>query len=564
MTRAWCCLALWALLLGVPAAQEFDPDYIKATRALVAKDYVQARTLAEELLSRSPDSITGHAVLGQVHLWAEADLAQADFHLSRALAKIESDYTFPLKKEEVRRLHKSVLVALRKVKFDRGAYRESLGLLDLHDRYYEPRLVHLRGWPWLKLGDFEAARRELDQARAEVDPSDPRYPEILDTYGQLSYESGDPARAQELFEEAWLVSEEVSQQPDPAYLTNAGESARDLGRFETAEEHWLGAADWPHPYTQAAPLQQLAQLYAGRGDFEAAFQALDGARKWRSQLDSSVAHLTRASHLTEVALVLVAGGDGQLAAEAVERALMERFGQAKNSSRRELLESRLYLVYAAALQLEAERLSEEGEFWRSRQCRLRRWWAQTRAGLLAAGVEGGLALQLRPYGPGSLNAPWLRGECLEAWGRSVAGGAGWEQVSWVTPLGQAREWARQGRVAEAMAVDRAVVRRLGLSLGLEVRGDGEVARRLYASPRFHPGVDWVVEVEQDLSARLTGTEGREWCRLGPQADVDSLCRRLHREMFRAPLKRTEQERVAVTEAASPSRVYSKQLQRLLK
>ena len=235
-------------------------------------------------------------MLGQVHMWAEADLARAEFHLNRARARIESDFILPIKNKQTRQLHQKVLWSLRKVLFDRGAYRESLEVLHAHDQYYEPRLLHLKGWAFLKLGRIERAHLALEQAQEVVDESDPRFPEILDTLGQLHYETGEPARALEYFEQAWLLSEEVSPQPDPAYLTNAGEAARDLGRFEAAEEHWQEAADWSHPYTQAAPLDRLAVLYAGQGRFEEAFEALDRAKRWRSRLVASVAHQTRSAH----------------------------------------------------------------------------------------------------------------------------------------------------------------------------------------------------------------------------------------------------------------------------
>ena len=60
-----------------------------------------------------------------------------------------------------------------------------------------------------------------------------------------------------------------------------------------------------------------------------------------------------------------------------------------------------------------------------------------------------MALQLRPYGPGSLNSPWLRSECRESWGAGVARIAGWDEVNWSSPLGKARELARQGELARS-------------------------------------------------------------------------------------------------------------------
>lgn len=559
--RGW--VVFWCLLVGAVAAQDSATLYSRAVRALYAKDYVQARVLAEEILQIKPESARGHAVLGQVHLWAEGDLAQADYHLTRARTLIESNHTLPLPKGELRKLHQSLLQALRKARFDRGLFADSLDILDFHDRLYKPRLIHLRGWPLIKMGRLEEARQEMELARASLDPSDPRLVEVLDTLGQVFYEQGEPGKALDLFEQAWLLAEEVSDQPDPAYLTNAGEVARDLNRLKLAEDHWQTASEWPHPYTYAAPLDHLALLFAAQGRFEEAFAALDRSRQWRAQLQPAVAAQTRARHLTDVALVLVAAGDSELAVATMERTFLERPGQAKNSSVSELLEARRYFVYAAALGLEAGRLQELGQYGAVLGLRARRLWAQNRASALAATVPGGFALMLTPYGPGCLNAPWLRTECRAAWGASVADQAGWEGLAWNSPLSRARILAQEGKMVEAMAVDAAVARRQDLSLGVRLEGPSRVSRAVLDSPRFHAGADFVLTVASDMSARLVDRQGRVCCEFGGQSDLKAFLEELHLQAFRAPLARPAVERAAVTEEARPSRAFSKKLRQLL-
>ena len=75
----------WSLLC--PAwAQTFpySPEYIQGAQAVLGHRYVDARSVADTLLSSDPDSFEAEALLGQVHLWGEDDLGLAEVHLLKA------------------------------------------------------------------------------------------------------------------------------------------------------------------------------------------------------------------------------------------------------------------------------------------------------------------------------------------------------------------------------------------------------------------------------------------------------------------------------------------------
>lgn len=587
--RRWLRLAVSLCLLSTVASAEYpySPDYIEAAKSILLRRYTDARTTAERILDQQPDSFEGHAVLGQSHLWGEEDLGLAQQHLSRARALIEQQFPDLKADDSPQRLHQQVLRALRQVAFLGGNYEAALRLADQYDALYEP-LPAVRSWLLLKLRRWAEAEDVVLKAQAKLPEDDPDQVPLWDTLGQIAYEQGDRQKALAMFERASELELEVSEKPDPVYLTNSGEALRDLRRFEEAEAKFQQAKEWPNPASFAEPNKRLAYLYSGAGRFEEAFEHLEAAVLWRAELWPQVTAHTRASHLTGVGEVFLAFGDSRRARAVLERALLFPYRQAMNSGSSEVLLAKRYLLYAGAMHLEAEQAEEAAAmsegltsfYHRSAawSTRMTTAWARSQAAVILARTPG-LEQALRPYGAGAMQCPWLLSELANALSQPViekvlsdpdqpvwsdyAELMGEESLTSWEALVKAQMLARRGRWRQALKLDPSVSRRLGLSIGLKVRGSNEIGDLLYASPRFHEGDDLTLKIDSHLGSSLSDKSGELIWNLPPQANPKEVAEAVHRALFQRSTTWSANRLDGLTQEASPGRMASRQLEKWL-
>lgn len=583
-----------ALSTGCSAEYLYSPDYVEAAQAVLARRYVDARTVGDRLLEGDPSSIEGHAVLGQVHLRGEEDLGLADLHLRKARRLLEQRFPIPLGEDAPVALHQDILRNLRQTSYLRERYAETLQVIDEYNALYDPDLEHLRGWPLMKLGRTAEAERVVLALQGKLAEDDPGQVDLWDTLGQLSYERGDLQEAEEHFLRASGLETDTADQPDPVYLTNVGEVQRDRLSFADAEATWREAVGWPNPASYAEPHDRLACLYAGAARFQEALQQLEQAATWRYNLWPQVSAHTRASHLTSVGEVFVALGDSERALDALRRALASPHRQALISGRTQVPLAKRYLLYAAALELSAREAWERRswsrgwESWRAGRLAAEHQvlaaWARARAAVVLA-RSAGVQAALSPYGPGAMQSPWLlpllsraltsgttraalRGPAVDevpeaSRYQALLGGSTGASLPAEEALARAAVEAAQGRWSEALRIDPAVTRRAAISLGVTVKGPAEVASLLESSPAFHEGSDLSLQVEENLSATLSDSQGVVLVRVDPQPDARSLVSDLHRVLFTRRSGWTDTRLDAVAREPNPGRMASARLEELL-
>ena len=126
-------------------------------------------------------------------------------------------------------------------------------------------------------------------------------------------------------------------------------------------------------------------------------------------------------------------------------------------------------------------------------------------------------------------------------------------------LVKAQMLARGGKWKQALTLDPVVLRRLGLSLGLQVRGSNETAELLYASPRFHEGDAFTLKVDSQLGASLLDKSGDVFLNIPPQSTPEGLYEAIHRALFQRSTSWSASKLDGLTQEAVPGRMVSRRL-----
>ena len=591
MTRLVALLLVLTTTLAWGEREALSRDFIEGSAKLQLGDFLKARAMAEQMLLLNSNSLEAHCLLGQVQLWGEGNLALADFHLGQSLEFLQDQHPDSNSDRFPAEIHRSLLKDLAMVSFEREEFQRSLELLSEHDRLYSPKLTYRRGWPLMKLGEFTEAEEELHTFRQGLDEFDPLRVRVTDTLGQLDYERGKTQQAESFFEEASLLDSDLSEEPDPVYLCNLGEVQRDLGKFEAATDSWKLATEMESARSYAAPNELLARHYAAQARHNDALAAIEKAHARRHKLHPRVARATQARYLASLGEVLLAAGQSELALSALNLSLELPHRNARNSNRAELEMSKRYVLLAAAHAMEAERRSGLAESkptdsslfeMESSLHHLEAQWAFSLAA--AYSYRGsGFQSQVRAFGPGSFQAPWLlhhltsmypkeslswaqRSDesgkqiylaCLEA---SVGDEAliPKEQV-----LARAVSLALRGQKELALSLDPFVLQRLQDSIGMTVTGSEEVRQYLLESPRLFEGPQLRLDVGADLSARLRGFDGHIDLEILPQDNPEALALAVHTRLFSLHLPWDKNRLKSLLTEPDPKRKASAKIGRLI-
>ena len=588
--RMW--LLLMFLLVGPAWGDYFhSAEYNEAEQAFRAQDYLRAKELGQKMLAADPGSFEGAAVLGEVYLWGEADLQQAYRYLSRARASLEAQFPPPLDAQQPRALHRQILKNLRKVSFELERYRQTLTIIEAHDQHYSPKLNHHSGWALMKLGRLREAEQLMTELASELDDRERGKVVVLDTLGQLAFEAGDLEEASQYYEAARQLIKKNGWQMDPVFFANAGGLARDLLDFSKAEARLLEASQRFSSYSFASPWGQLAELYAGQGRLLEAVDAIKREQQWHTSTNPVVLHQKRAEVLSRSALVLLACGYAESATRVLDRVLAAPDRNAVSSTSASVTRARqLFLLSESLRMLHQQRLEEaswgqQASAWEIWGLMLRSRFAGQQMAVLMA-RDASLQQQLQPYGPGSVDCPWMACELVRVWGAGPVAATVASMLpqiearrkayllSYLQPaealpmldpaevLLKAQLLARTDRLQEALQLDPLVCRRLGMSLPTRV-DDPRVAAKLYASPRFHRGDAFQVQLGEGLSGRLVGAEGSVLAEVGPQPSAAEFSRQLHRSAFRPNLGLDEAQVIALEGGDLTGQAFSKRLEDLL-
>lgn len=412
-----------------PAARNAAEE--EALELLANRLLVSARTEAERILARDPDSIVGHYVLGRAFFDAEGSLARALYHFGRARELYERGAPSPSD------FHQELLFQTARLAGQMELYEYQLELLGYHDHLYDPDLVAERCWPLMKLGRMEEARELATRASGS-----PNVWQRSAGLNALCAVEGEARTRQPYFQacERALIDARVAVARRPpgaddegAGITvdafNAALAAAAALRFPEAESI---AEEGVRRFeaTPASPWRLLVELHVSSGRMDEALNAFSQMIAWNDRQPASLRDQSRAENEAVVALVLYVAGESELALERIDRALdrpdrrgLTTDGAEQARGRNALLR---LMIRRSLLEQEAERASYRG---RGAQLANAALSVPDRARLLpdeerviaVLTDEDRLIDTLRPYVPGGVDglSPWMTGELVGVLGPAI-------------------------------------------------------------------------------------------------------------------------------------------------
>lgn len=583
---------LLCLLLTATCLADFlpHPQYQEADKLLQSSKYVKAREIGEEMLRKDPESFEAQAILGRVHLHGEGNPGKADYYLRKALKGIEKKYPTPNRRGGPWMVYADVLWALRLAAMDLEHYQDAIDWVDEYDRAYPPARPHLKGWPLMKLGRIEEARRLMEQARRQVEDKPEAVNTILNTMGAVEYEARNFEESMRNFEEIIQRVERGLGGIDAVFYSNAAEASRDLLDFPAAERYLLKSVRYAGSTSYSTPWLDLSELYTAQGRQPEAIQALKRHAKHLASCEADIKNQNRANSQRVLGMTLLACGYDDEATDLLYKVALHGDRNSGTSTKRSLIRSRNFYFYREALKQKRERLRERRSYsglaqWfplYTEELALGREMERARRECAALALDnGGPAEMIPPYGPNGFNCPWLTPSLSEIFGEGVVAVEASKVIEELPeeskPYAQAilaeadsdsdlmkqcleklppsqvllrgrlqALLARESKAAEelqlAMESDPPVIRRLGMSLPVNVEcADSALKSTLEGSPRFRKGRGFILTVEggteRGYRGRLLGPDGSVLSSFASEPGKTAaesrfkLCEEVHQRVF---------------------------------
>jgi len=407
-----------------------DPRAMEAFEALRGEKFVRSRELAEELLRENPDSITGHCLLGMVQHHGEGNLPVALFHLKRSRELFEARFGAVPDGGTPWRWHALALNELAFVNGEMGRHRDKIRYLTERDELYEPPQPADRGWPLMRLRNYEAARAAAAAGLATGDQA-----QIATALTVLCAVEAEQQRREAGYdacvESARHDRDNYFSNPTP--YTNAAEASLGMLRFGEAEKFMQEASENFVSGTASNPWLDLTHLYLAEGRTAEALDAVRHMFVWRQRQPPYMDEQNRAETELTSAIFLTIAGRATEAAKITARSLDRPDRTGFTSSESEQMEAAAALVDLMANRTVAELLDEEASWssWRDAiAARVAAWrhrlraWASGRRAASLLGNERILLSTLRPYLAGSMEAPeWIGPELVALLGPGVVAAA---------------------------------------------------------------------------------------------------------------------------------------------
>lgn len=397
--------------------------------AATKMEYVTARTLANEVLRRDPDSIRGHYVMGLAQHLGEGNLPKALFHLGRAEDIFVARHgEHPALADGIPwRVFHRTMSELIYVHGEMDHHEQKIEYVDRLKRRLDIDYEPLKAWPLLKLGRYEEAKTISERAANHEEP----WYRAVGLTALCAIES-EQRKRQEAYEACSAAAHRVirSERDGAIELSNAGAAAEEMFRFDEAERYFLDSARRP-PEGSVNPWGRLVRLYLRQGRFAEAVSAWRQMRTYRAsrpgsyldQQDQSEADLIGAS-------VLLIAGKAEEAERITARTVNRPDRQGTSSAATEQNEGGAAITDRVAKLTYARRLEEEAaasEWREALSLRIDAWalrfsaWVITRTAAEVLADRDRLVTSLRPEVPGSLEMPvWLDAEVIDIVGPGVA------------------------------------------------------------------------------------------------------------------------------------------------
>ena len=392
---------------------------------------VKARELSEQWVRTKPDSPAAQFALAEVLLTVEGNMPRALFHLNRAeeltgyetLEKAVNSGHMPW--------HYLTLSQLSFVHQLMGEQIKSLVYLDKLNEIYGLDIESLRGWPLIKLKQYDAARQSANRV-LQTNDNERERARAWNTLCAAELASLLPIKSTSACDRTIDGDENNSSRTnnfDTVYLTNASEVALSLLEIEQAEDYLRRATQYLNPNSVADPWIYMLYLSMNQGRFDEARNALDSMLLWREQQEPIVSIMNRAEHFLVSASFLLLAGYAEDAVKLTKTALNQPDRNGSYSADDEQKDAYAALLNMAAnraeYQIQLENMATM-DFIGAMQARLNTitlqlnaWRAARRAGSLFAKFEV-IQNRLRPYAPLEVHIPeWLEPELVQLIGTGV-------------------------------------------------------------------------------------------------------------------------------------------------
>ncbi|PCJ22628.1 MAG: hypothetical protein COA96_13885 [SAR86 cluster bacterium] len=399
--------------------------------ALNLEQNVKARELSEQWLRTEPESPAAQYALSEVLLTVEGNMPRALFHLNRA--EELTNYTNLVEALASNNLqwHYLTLSQLSYVHQLMGDQLHSLEYLEKLSDIYSQDIESFRGWPLIKLKQYDAARASANLVLQNSE--DPRErSRAWNTLCAAELASLAPIESTDACDRAIDEDgnpEDPSNNTDTVYLSNASEVSLSLLQMDKAEEYLDRATRNLNPDSVANPWIYKLYLVMNQGRFDEAREALDKMLVWRETQQPIVNVMNRAEHFLVSASFLLLAGYAEDAIKLTTTALNQPDRNGSYSADDAQKDSMAALVNMMAneteYQIQLENIATM-DFMESIAARidiasfkLDAWRAGRRAASLFAKFDV-LQSRLRPYAPLDVHIPeWIEPEIISLMGTGV-------------------------------------------------------------------------------------------------------------------------------------------------
>lgn len=400
--------------------------------ALYLRDNVRARELAEAWIRSQPDHPGAQFALAEVLFNVEANLPRALFHLKRAEELTDYPSLGRAIASGFLEWHYLTLSQLSYVYQLMGDQIASLEYLAKLEEVYGQETESFRGWPLIKLKQYDAARASANLVLQDSDNPRDRA-RAWNTICAADLASLRPREDLRACDRAIDEDENIANaenDTDTVYLVNASEVSLSLLKIDEAEHFLDRAGRYPNPDSVADPWVYKLYLTMNQGRFDDARQALDRMLLWRENQIPVVGVMNRAEHLLASAMFMMLAGNGQEAARLSMAALNEPDRNGSFSADDEQKDSMAALLHMMASHTAIESAREHlatlplvesfGTRLRIATLQLSAWRSGRRAAALFADRELMLN-RFRPYAPLDVHIPeWVEPELVSMLGTGVS------------------------------------------------------------------------------------------------------------------------------------------------
>ena len=399
--------------------------------ALNLNQTVKARELSEQWLRAEPNSPAAQFSLAEVLFSVEGNMPRALFHLNRAEELTNYQFVGDALQSGQMEWHYLTLSQLSYVHQLMGNQISSLEYLDKLKTIYGQEVESFRGWPLIKLKQYDAARASANSVLQSSDNQRERS-RAWNTLCAVELASLQPLESMTACNRSISEDEDIENPAndyDTVYLSNASEVSLSLLQIDQAEKYLDRATRFLNPQSVADPWIYKLYLTLNQSRFDEARDSLDRMLIWRESQDPIVSVMNRAEHfLVSASFLLIAGyaedsikltttalnqpdRNGSYSADAAQKdsfaALLNMMAnqtefqiQLENNASNNFLDSIFTRLNLTSLQLDS-------------------WRAARRAAALFADFEV-LQNRLRPYSPLDVHIPeWIEPEIISLIGTGV-------------------------------------------------------------------------------------------------------------------------------------------------